>query len=210
LSKSTSQTFNEKVNLIYEYNKLSPLFVRVANIEIEKNNPERAIEILNDGLSNYPDYPVAHVLFGKALLMIGKYKEALDSFRKGSELVSSHKLYEYYLHKVEIMKKQSIFFERSDKPGFVSEEKNEKTSDVKKVNLENELSSFNSMDGQKIKSTSLKPGNESIVSETLANIYITQGEFREALSIYEKLLNKNPQKKDYYLQKIIEIKAELE
>ena len=33
---------------------MSPLFVRVANIEIEKNNPERAIEILSDGLLNYP------------------------------------------------------------------------------------------------------------------------------------------------------------
>ena len=66
------------------------------------------------------------------------------------------------------------------------------------------------MDQQKGQPSPTMTGSDSIVSETLANIYITQGEFREALKVFEKLLNKNPQKRDYYLQKINEIKAELE
>jgi tetratricopeptide (TPR) repeat protein len=210
LTKSSSQTFNEKVNLIYEYNKQSPLFVRVANNEMEKNNPERAVEILNEGLLKYPDYPIAHILYGKALMMLGKYKESLDSFRKGSELVNSHKVYEYYLHEVENLKKQRIFLDKSDKEGSSKEDENENSEEMKKINLEEELSSFDLMDEQKAKPSSLKTGNDSIISETLANIYLTQGEFREALSVYEKLSDKNPQKKDYYLQKINEIKAELE
>lgn len=208
--ETSSHTFIEKVNLIYEYNKQSPLFVRVAYNEIEKNNFERAIEILNDGLTNYPDYPVAHILYGKALMMLGKYKESLDSFRKGSELVHSYKVYEYYLHEVENLKKQSLFVENSNNPGFIAEDQSENPDEVKKVSLEDEISSFDSMDEQKIKPSSSTPGSDSIVSETLANIYLTQGEFREALKIFEKLLNKNPQKKDYYLQKINDIKAELE
>lgn len=210
MNKSSSQTFNEKVNLVYEYNKQSPLFVRVANSEIEKNNPERAVEILNEGLSIYQNYPVPHFLLGRALMMLGKFKEAIDSFRKGSDLINSPKVYEYYLQEVENMKKQRIFFKRSDNPGFVEDDKSKKPVQEKNVNLEDELSSFDSMDEEKFKPSSLKSGSDSIVSETLANIYITQGEFREALSIYGKLLNKNPQKKDYYLQKISEIKAELE
>ncbi len=208
MSKTSSETFNDKVNLIYEYNKRSPLFVRVANSEIEKNNAERAVEILNDGLSIYPEYTTAHILLGKALMRLGKYKEALDSFRKGSELVSSHRIYEYYMHEVENLKKQRVLFESSHNPGFLEEVEAPKKN---KISLEQELSSFDSMTESKQDTLSAKPGTgDSIVSETLANIYITQGEFREALTIYERLITKNPQKKDYYLKKIEDLKSEFE
>lgn len=209
LNKSFSKAFSDKVNLIYEYNKQSALFVRVAGSEMEKNNVERAIEILNEGLAIYPHYPVAHILLGKALMLQGKYKEALDSYRKGSELINSEKVYNFYLHEVETLKKQRSFFETSHKPGFIASEE-KVPAENKQISLENELTSFDSMDEQKDKSFSSKSGSDSIISETLANIYITQGEFREAITIFEKLLSKNPQKKEYYSQKINEIKAELE
>ncbi len=208
LSKTSSEIFNDKVNLIYEYNKRSPLFVRAANIEIEKNNAGRAVEILNDGLHIYPGYPTAHILLGKAFMLLGKYKEALDSFRKGSELVSSHRVYEYYMKEVERLKKQRVLFESSHKPGFLEEKEAQKPNNI---SLEKELSSFDSMSDTNRELSSAKPGaGDSIISETLANIYINQGEFREALTIYERLLTKNPQKKDYYLKKINELKSELE
>jgi tetratricopeptide (TPR) repeat protein len=209
LDKSISNAFKDKVNLIYEYNKQSPLFVRVANGEIEKNNVDKGVEILREGLSVYPDYPVAHILLGKALMLLGKYKESLDSFRKGSELVNSHKVFEYYLHEVENLKKQRILFETTSLPGFIDAEENRSSPD-KKISLENELSSFNSMTDHKSYAAAPGPGGDSIISETLANIYATQGEFREALSIFEKLLNKNPQKRDYYLEKISELKSRLD
>ncbi len=208
LSKTSSEIFNDKVNLIYEYNKRSPLFVRVANSEIEKNNTARAAEILKEGLTVYPDYPTAHILLGKTLMLLGQYKEALDSFRKGSELVSSHKVYDYYMQEVEALKKQRSLFESSHKPAFLEGDELQKGN---KISLEQELSSFDSMSDKKAESTSSRPvSGDSIVSETLANIYITQGEFREALSIFERLLTKNPQKKEYYLKKIEELKSELE
>lgn len=205
MDKSAAQTFNDKVNLIYEYNKQSPLFVRVASGEIDKNNVEKAVEILNEGLSMYPDYPVAHILLGKALMLKGKYKDSLDSFRKGSELVNSHKVYEYYLQEVENLKKQRALFENSGKPGFIDES----DEPGKNLSLEKELTSFDSMDEQKHTPLSSGQEGDTIVSETLANIYITQGELREALRIFERLLNKNPQKREYYLEKINELKTKL-
>jgi tetratricopeptide (TPR) repeat protein len=208
LDKSAAQTFNDKVNLIYEYNKQSPLFVRVASGEIDKNNVEKAVEILNEGLSLYPDYPVAHILLGKALMLKGKYKDSLDSFRKGSELVNSHKVYEYYLQEVENLKKQRALFESSHKPGFINES-NEREEPDENPSLEKELTSFDSMDEQKNTPVSSGQEGDTIVSETLANIYITQGELREALSVFERLLNKNPQKREYYEEKINELKTKL-
>ena len=45
-------------------------------------------------------------------------------------------------------------------------------------------------------------------SETLANIYLAQGEKNEAIKIFELLIERNPEKKGYYLGKISEIKSQ--
>ncbi len=48
-----------------------------------------------------------------------------------------------------------------------------------------------------------------IATETLANVYLKQGNKEKALDIYEKLCLKFPQKSSYFAKKIIEIKNEL-
>ena len=48
--------------------------------------------------------------------------------------------------------------------------------------------------------------NASFVSETLANIYIKQKHFDKAISVYEKLILKNPKKNAYFVDRINEIK----
>ncbi len=52
------------------------------------------------------------------------------------------------------------------------------------------------------------PEESMIVSETLAKIYLAQGEYNEAVKVYQKLCVKNPDKKEYYDKKIKEIKEE--
>ena len=235
MAKSSTEIFNNKVSLIYEYDKRSPLFVRTANMEIEQNNIDKAIEILNEGIEQYPQYSTAYLILSKAYTLAGNYPMALKNIRKGSDLIHSKKTYDYYLKELENIKKQRSLFENNTRNIFmvdtnVSEKTQEpdlfitekKVSESKPVSVDDRLDQIaKEISTAKIPEVN-KPAatanellanisNRSmIVSETLAKIYITQGEYKEAIEVYKKLILKDSEKKEYYLQKISELESELE
>ncbi len=236
MDKSTFEKFDEKVNLIYEYDKKSPLFIRVANTEINNNNVEKAIAILNQGIDNFPQYAAAYLLLGRAYMLLGNYSLALKNIKTGSDLIHSKQTYDYYLNEIEEIKKQRSFFEISKRAGlFTSEEKdvhedqsdlfNEKPAeelksaedspiDERLEELAKEISSAKiseQMGETFVDDKPLKKISEShiIISDTLAKIYTAQGEYKEAIEIYGQLRQKNPEKLEYYNQKIEELKAKL-
>ncbi len=237
MNKSSSEIFNNKVSLIYEYDKHSPLFVRMANTEIEFNNVEKAIEILVDGIKTYPQYSAAYLLLGKAYTLTGNYGLALKNIKLGSDLIHSPRTYNYYLKELENIKKQRSLFEGGTRNIFVPEGEistaagehdlfksenlsDEKTNDM--LPVEDRLDEIaDKISRAKIPEAILpEPVNESlaeefassnmIVSETLAKIYVAQGELKEAISVFQKLMLKNPDKKEYYSVQIRKLESELD
>ena len=229
MSSNSFDAFNQKVSLIYEYNNKSPLFARVADNEIEKNNIDSAIKILTEGLTNHPDFSVAYFLLGKAHTIKGNYGQALKCIKKGSELIHSPKTFDYYLREIDAIKKQRQLFNVSRWAEASNDNqiqhpqieqapvKQVKTSEsieetLNKLTAEIEGTSQVIKEAkQKIEENRVKEysNNDFIVSETLAKIYITQGEFKEAISVYKKLKQKNPEKESYFDSKIAELKAKL-
>lgn len=229
MSSNSFDAFNQKVSLIYEYNNKSPLFARVADNEIEKNNIDSAIKILTEGLTNHPDFSVAYFLLGKAHTIKGNYGQALKCIKKGSELIHSPKTFDYYLREIDAIKKQRQLFNVSRWAEASNENQIQQTqtqqTPVKQVktseSIEETLNKLTAeIEGtsqvikeakQKIEDNRVKEysNNDFIVSETLAKIYITQGEFKEAISVYKRLKQKNPEKESYFDSKIAELKAKL-
>jgi tetratricopeptide (TPR) repeat protein len=229
MSSNSFDAFNQKVSLIYEYNNKSPLFARVAENEIEKNNIDEAIKILTEGLINHPDFSVAYFLLSKAHTIKGNYGQALKFVKKGSELIHSPKTFDYYLREIDAIKKQRQLFNVSRWADSANDNfsnlnpthTNKPESNGPAESIEDTLNRLTTeIDGatksikeakKKINDTRIKEYSNSdfIVSETLAKIYITQGEFKEAISVYKKLKLKNPEKENYFNTKIDELKTML-
>lgn len=240
MTKSAAESFNDKVSLIYEYNKKSPLFIRKANEEIKNNQIEQAVEILIAGLKIYPDYAAAHILLGRAYSLLGQFNLALKSIKTGSALINSTETFSYYLKEIDSARKQRSLFDTTSRTSFFSsdidssqsllfpEEKviEENKSGVKEENQTAEIEDRLEEIARQISSARINESTSNLnydlsnmetfieqnmfVSETLAKIYINQGEFKEAIDVYQKLIKKTPSKQEYYLQKISELQSQLE
>lgn len=114
--------FEEKLALIYEYNRKSPLFVRAAGIEIEKNNLHKAVSILSGGLAEFPNYPTAYILLGKAQMLLSNYDDAEEAFKKGADLIRSKESLYYYIGELEKRRRKNSNLTESRRVSFFNED----------------------------------------------------------------------------------------
>jgi len=231
---TNSKILSDKANLIYKNNNNSALFVRTAQYQLENNNIDAAIEILNKGLKVYPDHPVAYLLLGKAYIMLGNYNLAEEFIRKGSSLIQCRDTYDYYLGEAAKTRDQRSMFNLTRDKLFAKPVAENDSMEQRKAVLEDhqpkdskelqnriddrferlvstvsKVKALDKKDSEGTETNKNNPETTLLVSETLAEIYCTQGEFNEAINVYEKLIKRDPGKTDYYSKKIEEIRKNL-
>jgi tetratricopeptide (TPR) repeat protein len=232
MSNSSSQSFNEKVSLIYEFNKNSPLLFRVANTELEKNNPEVCIKIVQNGLRIFPENPLGYILLGRAYARIGEFEKAREKINYAGKLLGSPRTVEFYSIELDRIRKNFSSFESSRGEVFLNLKEDKESGDNSNVdNSKNELGNSKAIDknldkiAAEISAVKLSRSNDvvskeqavvnkisqeqMIVSETMAKILISQDQFSEAKKVYLKLKETNPSKESYYQEKIQEIDQRL-
>ena len=220
-----NENLNAKAKLLYEQNNNSPLFLKTADTYINRNEIINAIRILEEGLKIFPEHPLAFVLLGKANFMHGNIDIADSYIKRASELLDSRRTYTHYKKELKLPDKPVSPFDSSrgnffigsfvdddsldNEPKLSNDSKSiddrlsEVADEVMKARIErNENFSIPEIDSEKILTDKTK-----LASETLANIYLSQGEKNEAIKIFEILIDRQPEKKDYYLGKISEIKS---
>lgn len=218
--------FENKLNFISAFKKESPLFLRTAQNFILDNDYQRAIVVLKKGLKKFPGHPVAYILLGKAFLLNRNFELADSNFKVASDLLNSKKTYEYYSNEINKVNRFTVNREGFSKntssysdPGGNSVPENRQQQSEEKKTVEDQLEQLaEALSSAKIERIKESipfnsdifyriPERSKIISETLAEIYLSQGERGEAVKVYERLIKRNPLKEGYYLQKIKQIRS---
>jgi len=214
-------TNSEKYKLIYGFNKNSPLFARVANDYLLNNDFENAIRILEEGLKSFPDYPSAYLIYSVCLAQLGKITKAKEMAEKGCEFIDLNETLNFYLDKIDgIAKAKNINADEnlSDVGDEQLQKANEEDDDLEalakklenaKINIETDTAAEYDAEIETDDSDISQIGKP-LVSETLASIYFNQGNFKEALALYQNLITIQPEREQFYLTKINQIKKVLE
>jgi tetratricopeptide (TPR) repeat protein len=214
-----------KIKVLYDRDNNSPLFLKIADFYLTENNFQKALLILEEGLKYFPEHPLAFILVGKVNSMLGNFDAAHSYFKQASDLLDSDRTYSYYKNQFKLNDKPVSPFDSSRGSIFIST--SVEKEDYTKTN-EKSVDKLQSVDDRldqlarevmnariekkdddlipKLNHNSHSPDKSKLASETLANIYLSQGEKSEAIKIFELLIDRNPEKKEYYLAKIAEIK----
>jgi tetratricopeptide (TPR) repeat protein len=207
-----------RAKLIYERDNSSPLFLRTADYYLQSNDPQSALSILEKGLKIFPDHPLAFILIGKAHIRLGELELAKYFFKKSSELLNSNQTFIYYKNEFKLPDKQTSPFDTSRGSIFINSTDEDLLRELllpaKTDPIEDRLPQIaEELMNKRIERTEdlsfeeknqkeYSPDKSKLATETFANIYLSQGQKTEAIKIYELLLQRNPEKKDYYLEKI--------
>lgn len=196
--------------------------MRQADIEIGKGAPDKAAAILRDGLKIYPHHPVAHLLLGKALALMGKYSPAIAAMQTGCDLINAPDTYAYYKTQIEKMKKERSEFDDPGPQETKETESEEEKPAADKTDLtlsieepdEEELEEIaKSITEDKDKQetgeddSAVTEAPASLASETIAKILANQQQFDEAINTYKLLKKLHPGRKEYFNEKIAELEA---
>lgn len=207
-----------KIKLIYEFNNSSPLFARVAAEISVQGNILEAISILEKGISSYPDYASAYFILALSKAYSGNQKEAIAAARKGAGIIGSNEVLDHYLTKIEkiIQERNSITRTKPadfDEPVTNTESDEPKFEDQLEIlakKLTGAKINYNPEDDSSPKINLEEYQGEKIASDTLAEIYLSQKKYHEALSVYKELVRKNPERTDDYILKIAEIQNKID
>lgn len=181
----------------------SSSFVLLAEVLLKKNNIERAISILLRGLRNNKNMVTARFLLGKAYYQCWKIDLALKELKKTIELAPDNFAAAELL--IEIYKSEKRYedaFKTANSIIFYYKDNQKLEKEIKEladlINIENKRSSDRTLSSFRFSvSKKTKTNRNYLKTETLADIYISQNEYDEALKIMEELIIKEPQNLDY-------------
>ena len=223
MSRTERDLTIDKIKLIFEFNNSSPLFARVAASEMESANILNAIKILETGLELHSHYPTPYLLLALANAYAGREDEARSNAIMGSELLGSPNTLEFYLKKISDIIAERNSLSNAKRPAFLTEVKEEKVDKIEDEfeNLEDKLDILaerlskakivlKGMGDTMPEFSAPEVKIKRIVSDTMAEIFLSQKNYQEAITIYEELLEQKPDKADFYLQKIADLKSLLE
>lgn len=199
----------DKLSLVYEFNKESPLLSYQASKELEIQNYAKALSLLNSAIEKYPHHATPDSLKSLALAYNNNFDDARNFLDLGHEILGVDSTFKYYSDQIIKIKKESegILFDFDDTVQDVLNESFLEPEDFDPLN-DLELIDEDFKDITPVETQSFE--ENSIVTETLAEIYASQSNFDEAIEIYEKLIELKPDLTEKFNNRITELNQAIE
>lgn len=206
-------------------NPKSPVFARLAFYYLKEGRTQQALQLSLEGLDVFPNYATGHLVLGQCYEALGRNIEAMLEYRKVLRAVPDNPTAQALMKGVEQREQETFrafaeerarkLRERRDSltfEQFVSVHSSEKESTVdfllKQLQEAKKAagSSQSVNEGEsKEKDAQTSERTSKIVTATLAEIYANQGEYREAIDAYKKLLKERPVEAGRYEKRIAQL-----
>lgn len=201
----------------------APWFARMAQEFLSRGEPSKAAQICQEGLRRHPDYGTGYLVLGKCYAALGRNREALLALRRVRDIVPDNPQVRSLVAEREAREDQE--FEefcarrRADlgvrEPitleEFFSGRKEESSVDYLLKQLEEVRKQ---RPREKVPDAEGGPGEEDpvnakIITVTLAEIYVSQGQIAEAIKAYRKLMELRPDDAARFTERIGELEQRL-
>ncbi|MCW8849128.1 MAG: tetratricopeptide repeat protein, partial [Melioribacteraceae bacterium] len=180
-----------------------------ATKEIEAQNYSKALELLPTAIEKYPTHATAYFMYALALAHNEQIELAKEYISKGDDILKDENTKDHYLKLIEKIGREaagiSINFDDTVneilEESFLEPEEFDPLKDI-------ELLDDSLIDEEPEVEQHFE--QNSIVTETLAEIYASQGNYEEALEIYEKLKDIKPELTEKFENRITELNLVIE
>jgi tetratricopeptide (TPR) repeat protein len=180
-------------------NPLSPVFARLASLYLSANRAEEARELCEKGITRYPAYATAHLVLSKCYFQLARLSDAKRELSMTLNLqprceIARTVLRETMLRSAAEMGKETTVVDQGNQAGLEQAVGEAGVSTLLRgasIGAEEEFSTAGVSD--------------EIVTPTLAEIYASQGAYREAIRTYLLLARRKPAEKKQFEQRIREL-----
>jgi tetratricopeptide (TPR) repeat protein len=202
---------------------ISPSFARDASHYLQDADFQRALELCLSGTKAFPSYSTGFLVLGKCYEAIGRTAESLAAYRKALAVLPDNLMLQSLIRRAEEAERKEL-----KQPTEVKTDQHEAQAVTSSAPQTHEPSTEESaieylakrlQDVKRIQ-PKVTEGEERVsqegyrslkfVTATMAEIYVGQGEYTEAIAAYQELIRQHPEQASTYEKRRDEIRQLLD
>jgi tetratricopeptide (TPR) repeat protein len=205
-----------------EANRWFPGAARLASYYQEAGDTQKAIELCLTGLVKFPNYATMRLVLAKCYEAQGRSVEAMLEYRRVLKAVPDNPTVLGLLKNIEQKEQEAFKVFAEERSRKLKDRKDSLTFEKYIADKSSEKESTVDFLLQRLQEAKAKPqppreratleeappvpaGANKIVTATLAEIYANQGEYKEAIEAYKKLVEHRPQEAERFERRIVQL-----
>ncbi len=199
---------------------IKPSFARDAAEYVRNGDIERAIELCTRGTAAFPRYATGYLMLGKCYESLGQAAESLVEYRRALNILPDNlELQQLVKHAEEREQKQIKKLAREQEKKLEAKKETTIINDFPAQNSSGNQTGIEHLAKRLQDVTRLQPvpppnstmnselteNHHGFVTETMAEIYASQGTYGESIRAYREILKRHPEKKERFEKRIREL-----